>query len=529
LARILGIDWDHDRFYLVSMKLGRGTAQVEQAIAWDEPSTQVPADLEAVGHRLKEKMKAANIAPALVLAGIGRDRVIIKDIRYPAVEPAQEPALIRFQAAKELTETPGKTTIDYTRFPEGLAASYAKNGKNGAGDRRAIVVAAKNDLIGSLHAVCRGAGLKLQAITPRAFGIAACLARLNGASGLAAPPPERGEVAAVLTASTRWAEFTVVRDGQVLFARPLPLGATMLGEVRRNLALFSSQMSLAQGGQAVQSLYFAGDNEHALAREQLQEALAVPVRTLDPFAREEQVGISGDRGGFTGIVGLGQLYSESNVLPINFVHPKEGKVENQSRSLPYLLAVGACLVVLMAVFVVGSVLAQNKKKELEAEEARLADMDKNIKKVQLELGQKLDKIDGWANSDQPWIDEFYNLTAHFPWEQGLKATQFSVVPVPSGSKFHAQMRLRGFAQQDLLMKRPNLLKEIVEALNSDPHYQASVGEEKPVTAKTKEETGRTFEIKIDMLKQAPDAFDMVLEVPQPAVQPARPFGKFPGR
>ena len=43
------------------------------------------ADAAAAGERLKERLKEAKIPPAPVLACLGRDRIIVKDIRYPAV------------------------------------------------------------------------------------------------------------------------------------------------------------------------------------------------------------------------------------------------------------------------------------------------------------------------------------------------------------------------------------------------------------------------------------------------------------
>ena len=43
------------------------------------------AEAAAVGARLKERLREAKIPIAPVLASLGRDRVIVKDIRYPAV------------------------------------------------------------------------------------------------------------------------------------------------------------------------------------------------------------------------------------------------------------------------------------------------------------------------------------------------------------------------------------------------------------------------------------------------------------
>jgi len=128
LARIIALDWDNRELHLVAANVSRGKVHVERAASWRDATPFQAVNAAEFGERLRQRLKEAGIAPAPVIVCLGRDRVVVKEVRYPQVASDVEAAVVRNQILKELTESPDDVLMDY--FP------LKEPGRNG--ERRAI-------------------------------------------------------------------------------------------------------------------------------------------------------------------------------------------------------------------------------------------------------------------------------------------------------------------------------------------------------------------------------------------------------
>jgi Tfp pilus assembly PilM family ATPase len=462
LARFLALDWDHNQLHVVLANVSGGGVRVLRAAVWSDEAPVTAADAAAVGQRLKERLKEAKIPAAPVLACLGRERVIVKDIRYPAVPAHEEPAVVRFQALKELTGAAEDVVIDYTTVGE------APNG-----ERRAMVLVAKRELVAAQQELCKAAGLKLAGITPRPFGIAACIDRLAGTTVLTPPPEPADGAVGVLAISEGWAEFCVSRGGTLLLARSLVPGPNLAAEVRRSLAVYAGQVA----GQPVRAVYVTGGADNAGVRERLHNLLDLPIHVLDPFAGADQPDqpAPDKRGGFCALVGLLHLQAARTGLPVNFVVPKQPKPPADPNKRKLLLAFGAAAAVLVALGTLGYFEYSKLDRQVKIQSARNKDLD-GLLALADEDDKRIKAIGAWVDQNVNDLDELYDLTDRFPDpdKDGVRLTQLSIdVTERQGKEKHtAKMSLKGVTGDDFKPVDRLVLRFVEDGYRPDPKHMS---------------------------------------------------------
>jgi Type IV pilus assembly protein PilM len=479
VPRFLAIDWDQNQLHVVAGVAGGGKVKFERALVWREEKSPNLADAEELGRLLRERLKSAGVAPAPVLACVGRDRVIFKDLRFPAVGMGEEAGVVRFQVFKELTDAPEEVVLDYTTVSA-----------PGASEQQALAVVVRREILTTYQKLCQGAGLKLAALTPRSFGVAASL-RKTLAGTPASEDPE--SAIAVVVVGERWAEFSVLRGQKLLLARSLAVGPGLAGEVRRNLTVYAGQAGRAP----IQTLYLAGASD-------LGELVQIPIQFFDPLAGAAGLDVPpAGRGAFAGAAGLLFARAESRGLPINFVQVRQPRAPRDPNNRRYVLAAAV-----LALAALGGVLwcwllysnaarhlhdIQNQRDQLEA---KLVEDRKEAKLYKA--------LDDWDNV--VWLDELYDLTARITDPNAIRITSVAADQIARSAKnfYTAKITLKGSLVGNDGHKA---LDQLIDAFNQDGHYS-------PEAPKV---IGKDFTLAVNVERRPPSEYHHTLKhIPEPA-------------
>lgn len=459
MSKFIAIDLAPEGIFVVAGSARGGQAKVEQAVSWTDADGEAPPLLSGetarrIGEQLRERLKAAGIAPAPVLVSIGRGRVILKELRYPAVPPAEEPAVVKFQTMKELSDSPDDVVIDYTPLSNGTPE----------GERRSMAVVIRRELYAAIQQMCAAANLRLAAVTPRPYAIAA---GLNRAFALRAvqPPDSKSDAVATLVLGSAGGEFTVVRNGEVTFTRdvPGPVATTepmLLGEVRRNLTMYAG----GAPGYPVQALYVAESAGGWAGR--LRAALGLPVSAYDPLNGAVPDVPETLRGRFAGAVGL-LAAKAAEAVPINFAAPRQPKAEKDPKQTQLLVAAGVAALLLLAGGLYGLVQLNAADDKLAQLQKKKSDLEKQIKDLEPDA-KRLDAAKKWKARGVNWLDELFEMADRFPHTSGFTASSFtgqSIQPDNKGNQPH-----QGRMDLKVSARTPEPVNALLTMLHGESKY-----------------------------------------------------------
>lgn len=406
LSRFIAIDVDAAGLFVAAGFAKGNSVRVEQALpVVDDPRPLTLDTAAELGRRLKEALAASRTPAAPALVCIGRDRVVLKDVRHPKTAPTEEPAVVRFQAQRDLAESPDSLHLDYVPLPSPA----------GGDDRRATAVFVKKDLYNAAKVMCEEAGLKLAGVTPRPYATAAAV-RHAVAAGTVTPPETPAAPVGVLSLWDGGGEFVVYHGEHLVFSRSvsgmaLQSEVGLVGEAKRSLAAFASQSPRER----LDALYLCeGHSGGGSWAARLQQSLPLPVHPFDPLVGSASADAvpTAHRGRFAAAVGLLAARGHGP-LPINFVSPRQPRAE-PSKTRAWVL-VGLMLVLLLVVGIGGGLYYLHTGLDRRMTKAN-ADKTRATKEIAVEVKtvNKLKAVDDFRKRDVNWLDTLYDITAATP-------------------------------------------------------------------------------------------------------------------
>jgi hypothetical protein len=464
VSKFIAIDLAPDGIYVVSGSTRGSHAKIEHALSWTEADGAAPPQLSResarpIGEHLRDRLKAAGVASAPVLVSVSRGRVILKELRYPAVPPTEEPAVVRFQAMKELSDSPEDVVLDYAPLSNGSPE----------GERRSMAVVIRKELYSAIQQMCAAANLRLAAVTPRPYAIAAGLNRAL-ATGLVPVPESKADAVATLVLSPAGGEFTIARNGEVTFTSEVPGPVVtsepmLLGDIRRKLTVYAG----GAPGHPVQGVYVA--EAASVWSGRLRAALGLPVNSYDPLAGAAPDVPEALRGRFAGAVGL-LAAKAADAIPINFAAPRQPVVAKDPKQRQLILAALAAMVLLGAGALYGWMTLSAADDRLGSLQQKKTDLENKFKNSEPNA-KRLEAANKWKSRRVNWLDELFDETDRFA-EASEKlrssdkftAASFEGHAIPPDSKSGNQPNQ---AKMDLKVASTNVaaVNAIVDAMNRE--------------------------------------------------------------
>lgn len=474
MARVLLIDWDQKRLTAILTGAGKGS----QLGVFSVPTEFVPnpAMADELGVCLKEQLRSRQWQPASMVALVGRDRLVARELRLPVVGPEEEPDLVRLQTVRELIDAPEDVVIDYHAW-----ADDADEGQH-----KVLALVLRKELLETYKSLAQAVGLRLTHLFPRSAGLAA----------LSDSKP--GE--AIVAVGHGWREIVLSRDGQAVLTRTLA-GVGWAQEVRRVLA---SQRLAVPGASRVRLFGASAEDARALAAV-LDDPPIVEVLPSELGAASLDL----PTGAAAALVGASRTLVRK-ISPPDFVNPKKPPPPSTTNTRRMALyGVAAASVLFMAI---GLAWWQLSSREDEIGRMRLyLEERKADNKRMAEDEKRLLALAAWETP--VWLEELVDLACRVG--DTRKILIHEVVASPMGatagtavtSEFNSRMEIRGVFPEGT--GDPKELDRIDAELRKtvpERHYLSRV-----------KKAGNQFTLEVQVRTRSPASYTLV----PPAVKSAK--------
>lgn len=405
------IDLDGPRLSVLSASIAGSRIVVRSWLTVPRPEDVAADDADAVGKWVGEELKKAGVHRNRSLLAVSRSDVVLKPMDFPVATGMSEAELagaVRLQMSRQLTMPLEGTAIDYAKLSEKPADGGQLSSVG------VLAGAMPADRVNWCRAMSRAAGLTLHRIGLRCCGVAALLGGLS-----------QRKDGPVLGIAPGWAsaEFVVVRDGQMVFARAVDISRPGPGE---DLTAYADRLAVeakrtwmsyqgARGSAPVQVVAVVAEPELAVAiGERAHQSLEVAWDAVAAPAGVEFAASIGVEGREAAISLLGMIVEEAIDRPrLDFANTKKAVDRSAVRRQRVLLAVMAAIFVGGAAWVVSQQSLDSLTRRVAAAKQTQTERKEEFDRFQMEY-LRVNHLERWRSVKVDWLAHLGAINEQLP-------------------------------------------------------------------------------------------------------------------
>jgi Tfp pilus assembly PilM family ATPase len=411
----VAVDFDSRQLRVVLAEKAAGRTRVLKLAAVAMPEgIDVEAGNGKLADLLGRTLKDLGAAGAGVLMHLSRSQAVLKPITLPPGTPVEQmPAMVAFQAEKELPFHPEEAVVDFCIEEHHYDAAAGPEAPAGVD---VLVGATRLPVVSRYRELATGAGARLLRLGLRPYANLRCVeaCTVRGAR----------ENVLLVHLTGEEAEIDVIVGDSLAFSRAVTMkmpGATAsaadketaVGSLAMEVARNVQSYQAVQRGEKVDAALVAGGTglEAALA-EQVAKRLGVRCEMLDPSGAL-RLGEVANASAFISTLGLAIAHTAADPPPFDFLNPKRPSVRKNVRKAT-VIALGSALgVALVALAVAGAMdvsRVSGSLDDINAEYGKAMDVSKKLKK---EI-ERVKRLEAWEADGRDWLSHWAMVSAMLP-------------------------------------------------------------------------------------------------------------------
>ncbi len=194
-------------------------------------------DVEGLAAELKTFWKAAGFTGKRFSVGVANQKIVVRTMEFPVIDPKELRAAIEFQAQESIPIPLDEAILDFQ------VLSTTSGEGEGGGRQQVLIVAAQRDMIDQFMQVARKAGLTVDGIDLQAFALMRSVAPPVAFVDQGAPQADGAS--ALINIGAGISNIVVASGGTPQFTRVVNLGyETLVQSVMQNRGLTHQEADL---------------------------------------------------------------------------------------------------------------------------------------------------------------------------------------------------------------------------------------------------------------------------------------------